>query len=453
MFETLSQQSAARNGVRSRSSDESIVDVLIIGAGAAGLTAAIMCGERFRKEGVTNATIRVLDSRPKIGAKILVAGGGRCNVTNIAVDATRFHTTNTDRGPKSFVARVLRSFSTEETHRFFDSIGVPLTLEPEMGKYFPVANSGRAVLEALLQAVKNAGAELITDCAVTNIEYSKDDKLWTVQTVRGTMTSRAVVLCTGGLALPKSGSNGAGLRFAEKLGHTIQGTTPALSPLISQPTIHSQLSGITIPARLALRDGEQLLAKYRGSFLFTHVGYSGPPALNISRHFIRERDKHPRAQITLRLLPDIEDEAVNRFWHDFMGKNAKKTLVNALSEVLPRRVAEAIVEYSKARDATVGKLSAEQSLRAKTALFDWPLPVVQVGDYVKAEATAGGVSLDEIESASMMSKLHAGLFFAGEICDVDGWLGGYNFQWAWSSGAVAGRSAAKYATRLCEKAS
>ncbi len=419
-------------------------DVLILGAGAAGLMAAIACGERFRKEGVTNARIRVLDSRPKIGAKILVAGGGRCNVTNEQVDATRFHTTSADRGAKSFVARILRSFSAQDTHRFFDSIGVPLNLEPEMGKYFPVANSGRAVLDALLQSVEKAGAELVRDCPATAIEYSKEDNLWTVQTPRGQITTRALVLCTGGLALPKSGSNGDGLRFARQLGHTIQITTPALSPLLAQPAIHANLSGITLPARLTLRDGEQTLAKYRGSFLFTHTGYSGPPALNISRHFIRERTEHPRAQITLRLLPEIDDEQVNRFWHDFAGKNAKKTLFNALAELLPRRVAEAIIEYSQARDAFVGRLSVEQSQRAKTALFDWPLPVVDVGDYVKAEATAGGVSLEEIESSSMMSKLHAGLFFAGEICDVDGWLGGYNFQWAWSSGAVAGRGAAKY---------
>jgi hypothetical protein len=150
----------------------------------------------------------------------------------------------------------------------------------------------------------------------------------------------------------------------------------------------------------------------------------------------------------MRLLPYVEDGTERRFWHEFAGGHAKQTLVNAISEILPRRVAEMVVEYSKVSPQTlVGKLSAAEQKRVQAALLDMPLPVHAVADYVKAEATAGGISLEEIESASMMSKLHAGLFFAGEICDVDGWLGGYNFQWAWSSGTVAGRSAARYAAK------
>jgi predicted Rossmann fold flavoprotein len=408
--------------------------------------AAIACGERAQKEGAA-LRLRVLDSQTKIGAKILVAGGGRCNVTNVHVDANRFHTTNPDRSPKSFVSRVLRSFSVEETHRFFERLDVPLKLEPEMGKYFPVADSGKVVLRALLDAAHNAGAELVTGCAVTNIEYSNDEQLWHVATSQGAMTARVVILCTGGLALPKSGSDGRGLRFAKALGHDLVATTPALTPLLAQPAIHAGLSGVTLPARLFLKHENRVLADFTGSFLFTHVGYSGPVALNISRHFARFHLQNPsqKATIYLRLLTDVKDGEEGKWWHSFVQKNAKKNVANALVELLPRRIAESIHEYSKSRDNSLGRLTREQSEAVKTALFAWPLPVHQVADYVKAETTAGGVPLDEIESATMMSKKRDGLFFAGEICDVDGWLGGYNFQWAWSSGAVAGRSAAKYA--------
>jgi predicted Rossmann fold flavoprotein len=423
--------------------ENDVLDCIIVGAGAAGLMAAIAAAQR-------GARVRVLDSQTKIGAKILVAGGGRCNVTNEFVDATRFNTTQAERGPKSFVARVLRSFSVEQTHRFFNSIGVPLKLE-QTGKYFPTSDSSRTVLNALLDAVRDSGAELITDQLVTSVKPSTQDGLWTVRTADGELQSRAVILCTGGLALPKSGSNGAGYVFATRLGHTLVQTTPALTPLLANCPPHAALSGNTLPVRLTLKDGDKTLVQFSGSFLFTHVGYSGPVALNMSRHFARERWQHPDATIFLRLLPEVEDGTERRFWHEFVGEHAKQTLVNALGEILPRRVAEMVVEYSKVPpQALVGKLSGDEQKRVQGALLDMLLPVHAVADYVKAEATAGGISLDEIESATMMSKVHNGLFFAGEICDVDGWLGGYNFQWAWSSGTVAGRSAARYAIKQKE---
>ena len=411
--------------------------------------AAIACGERAQKDNI-NLRLRVLDSQTKIGAKILVAGGGRCNVTNVEVDASRFETAHAERGNKSFVARILRSFSVEETHRFFERLDVPLKLEPEMGKYFPVADSGKVVLRALLDAAENANAEIVTGCAVSNIEYSMEEKIWRVQTSQGEMQSRAIVLCTGGLALPKSGSDGRGLRFAANLGHELVETTPALTPLLSQPAIHAGLSGVTLPARLFLKNEGRIVADFTGSFLFTHVGYSGPVALNISRHFAQLKLKNPqsKAQIFLRLLTDVKDGEEGAWWHSFVQKNAKKTVANALMELLPRRIAEAIVESSRSQNCALGSLSRAQNDDIKTALFARALPIHQVGDYVKAETTAGGVSLDEIESATMMSKKRQSLFFAGEICDVDGWLGGYNFQWAWSSGAVAGRSAAKYVAKF-----
>jgi predicted flavoprotein YhiN len=157
--------------------------------------------------------------------------------------------------------------------------------------------------------------------------------LWTVRTADAELQSRAVILCTGGLALPKSGSNGAGYVFATRLGHTLVQTTPALTPLLANCPPHTALSGNTLPVRLTLKDGDKTVVQFSGSFLFTHVGYSGPVALNMSRHFARERWQHPDAQIWMRLLPDVEDGTERRFWHEFVGGHAKQTLANAVSEV------------------------------------------------------------------------------------------------------------------------
>ena len=409
-------------------------DIVVVGAGAAGLMAA-------RSAAMRGARVRLLDSQTKIGAKILVAGGGRCNVTNDQVDAGRFH-----GGSRTFIARVLRAFNQAETLRFFAETGVPLKLE-ETGKYFPVSDSARTVLNALLGAVTAAGAELITEQPVR--EITRREQGWRIRTPQLDLECAAVIVCTGGLALPKSGSDGAGYRFAGQFGHTLVPTTPALSPLLANPAAHAGLSGITLPVRLALRHGKAPLAAYRGSFLFTHHGYSGPVALNLSRHVARDRWTQPEATVYLRLLPDVSEGAEGVFWQGFVHRNARKSMANALGELLPQRVAAMVLQEAGVPPAlAAGRLSPRQQQSVREALLDQALPVQQVAGYTKAEATAGGIDLEEIDPATMMSRLAPGLFFAGEVMDVDGWLGGYNFQWAWSSGTVAGRAAARYALRL-----
>lgn len=383
------------------------------------------------------ARVRLLDSQEKIGAKILVAGGGRCNVTNVAIDPLHY-----EGGSRKFVERVLRAFSLDDTLRFFDSLGVPLKLEPEMGKYFPISDRARDVLDALTGAVQGAGVEFWTGQRVTEIVPGPP---WTVRTEARGMRAGAVVVCTGGLALPKSGSDGAGYVFASRLGHSVVRTCPALSPLLAEPTVHATLSGVTLPVRLTLRDGSDTLADFTGSFLFTHTGYSGPVALNISRHVERVRWERPKAAVFARFLPEVEDGGEGRFWDALVRRSARRPLATALSEHLPRRVAEMVAAMARVPpSAPIGRLDAAARKRALTALLDQRLPVGGVAGYRKAEATAGGIALEEVEPATMMSRLVPGLFFAGETLDVDGHLGGYNFQWAWSSGTVAGRAAGRW---------
>lgn len=407
-------------------------DVIVAGAGAAGLTAAIASAER-------GARTLALDSQKTIGAKILVAGGGRCNVTNEFVHPSRFNS-----GSQRFVERVLRAFSVEDTHRFFERIGVPLKLE-ETGKYFPVADSGKAVLKALLETLGAAGGRVQTGERVSSIR--PDGSAWRVTAAEKAYQAQSVVVCSGGLALPKSGSNGAGYAWARALGHEIVPTTPALSPLLADPAAHAHLSGVTMPVRLQLCAENKTLAGCEGSFLFTHTGYSGPAALNLCRHVVRGRWEHPEAQVYARFLPEVQDGEEQAFWRDLMRRHARKSAAGALSRFIPRRLAETIASEAKARQTPLGKLSKDVLLALQGLTLNHRLPVSGVAGYRFAEATAGGVALDDVEGATMQSRLRPGLFFAGEILDVDGWLGGYNFQWAWSSGAVAGRTAARMAMR------
>ena len=190
------------------------------------------------------------------------------------------------------------------------------------------------------------------------------------------------------------------------------------------------------------------LAAFDGSFLFTHTGYSGPAALNISRHVARWRWERPEADVFASFLPDVAAPDEDAFWRSLLASEGRKTAAGALGARMPRRAAEMIAaEAGLGAGARIGSLSREESARLRAALFECRLRISSVAGYGKAEATAGGASLDEIEPATMMSRIAPGLFVAGELCDVDGWLGGYNFQWAWSSGTVAGRGASAYCRR------
>lgn len=408
--------------------------IVVIGAGAAGLMAAIAAA------GNRQARVVLLDSQEKIGAKILVSGGGRCNVTNVEMDASHFQ-----GGSTEFVERVLKAYSLSDTLRFFQHLGVPLKVEQEMGKYFPVSDSAQTVLDALLAGARRAGVLIRCGRQVTGIERGN---AWTVRTPTEDYEAGAVVLCTGGLALPKSGSTGAGYAMAGKLGHTIVHTTPALAPLLAECPAHAELSGVTLPVRLTWRRHRDVLGRYEGSFLFTHTGYSGPVALNISRHIARDAPDQSHATLHASFVPDVADGDERAFQDYLLREWGGTTAFGMVTQYVPRRVAEMICRVAEAPErVALARMASADRRRLLTAMLDQPLPVTGVDGYRKAEATAGGVCLDEVDPATMMSRLAPGLFLAGEVLDVDGELGGYNFQWAWSSGFVAGKAAAGFGCR------
>jgi predicted Rossmann fold flavoprotein len=406
--------------------------VAIVGAGAAGLATGIFA-RRFNG----SRSVVLLDGARAPGAKILVSGGSRCNVTNSVVSEQDFW-----GGPPFIIRRVLRAFPVEQTVAFFREIGVSLH-EEAGGKLFPDTNRAADVLNALLRETQRVGARLVADHRVLEVEPSADGFLLT--TNRGRLRASMIVLATGGESLPKSGSDGAGYAIARRLGHTVVPTTPALAPLqlAHTETIHAALSGVSHDVELAVWVDGAVDIRLAGSMLWTHFGISGPVVLNASRHWLRAQLEHRPVALTVNFSPGDRFDDVDGAWQRMSISNPKTTVQTMLASMLPASVAAAVLAQLEV-DGTVAlaHFDRESRRRLSRALVEFPLQVAGSRGYTYAEATAGGIPLHEIEGGTMASRTCRGLWCVGEILDVDGRIGGFNFQWAWSSGFVAGRALA-----------
>jgi hypothetical protein len=398
--------------------------VIVIGAGAAGLMASIFAAR-------AGAQVIALDGAAKLGAKILVAGGGRCNVTHAAVTAEDYAGSS-----RNAIRKVLRSFDVTQTVQFFAELGVTLK-EEETGKLFPITDQAKTVLGALLNAAQRAGVDLQYPRRVETIQ--KDEQGFTVSGSWGTLHAEHVILATGGRSLPKSGSDGGGYKLAQALGHTLtEYIFPALVPL-TLPADHflCSLSGISINGTLTVVDGSKRPTRFTNSILFTHFGLSGPGILDISRYYIDARRNNPAVQLVLNFFPDHTPETLDRE----LTKIGKSTVQRWLTQRFPERLARALCELGSIGASMTGdRLLRDKRQALAQLLTALPLPITGDRGYNYAEVTAGGVPLSEIHLDTMESRLCPGLYLCGEICDVDGRIGGFNFQWAWSSGALAGRA-------------
>lgn len=424
--------------------DDKPFDVAVIGAGAAGLMAAA-----FAARG--GARTVALDGAAKIGAKILISGGGRCNVTHDEVTAADFN------GNRNAIAKVLRTFDVGETIAFFASLGVNLKRE-STGKLFPVSDRARTVLEALLDAGHAAGAQIRSGCRVEGLKIAEPaaagakraarrpriSARFLLRTEQGTIYANRVILASGGKSVPKTGSDGFGYELARAAGHSIEETFPALVPLIL-PEGHwlTALRGVSVDAELSVRTGAgRVLQRERGSMLFTHFGISGPVVLDISRHWIAAVRESGAAQLVANLLPGQTFDSAEEALLGEGRRNPRATIGSALRGRLADRIAAAVSTSADLDPATpLVKLTKEERRALVRAFVELPLPVVRDRGFEYAEVTAGGVPLSEIDVRTMESRVCPGLYLCGEILDVDGKIGGYNFQWAWASGRLAGASA------------
>ncbi|MCA9276106.1 MAG: NAD(P)/FAD-dependent oxidoreductase [Phycisphaerales bacterium] len=410
----------------------------IIGAGAAGLMCAIMTARECRLLGV-EAQIVLLDGAKKIGAKILVAGGGRCNVTHHRVLPNDYAGAS-----RNAIKKVLKAFNERATIEFFENLGVRLKQE-DTGKMFPVSDSAQSVLSALLDECDRLGIAILHPWRVGRIQ--RDQDRFVVTSTEDRHEPKAfdcVVLATGGMALPKTGSDGAGYRFAQSLGHSVtQRVFPALVPLVvdQRDSWLMALSGISTRATLEVHSGTgKRLAAFTNEVLCTHFGLSGPGVLDISRWYLDARQDDADASLVINWLGETSFEQLDQQLQSL----GKKTVLGFLRESIPDRLARALCEQSDVEPSTPGHaLSRDQRRLLGRMLTQCPIAIERDRGFTFAEVTAGGIPLTEISTSSMGSRACEGLWIIGEILDVDGRIGGFNFQWAWASGTVAGRSIAR----------
>jgi predicted Rossmann fold flavoprotein len=413
-------------------------DVIVVGAGAAGLATAILIARD-----APGARVRCLDGARLIGAKILISGGSRCNVTNRIVTERDFW-----GGPARAVRDVLRAFPADRAREWFESLGVALH-EEEDGKLFPDSNRARTVLDALLSEAARVGVAIETGQRVSSIAREGDRFLVAVD-AGGASRAPAyvagrVVLATGGQSLPKSGSDGRGYAIAKALGHRIVDTTPALAPLQFNGEMHALLSGVAHPAALTLRIEGSAAIQLEGPLLWTHFGASGPVVLNMSRHWLRAvHDGRRDIELWLNACPGDTFDSVEHWWLEQAATRPKAQVSTVVSTLVPSALAVALLGVAGiGPDVTMAHVSKEERRRVIHRLTALRLDVRDSRGYGFAEVTAGGVALDEVAPATLESRICPGLFLVGEILDVDGRLGGFNFQWAWSSAWVASRAIAR----------
>ncbi len=447
-------------------------DLVIVGAGAAGLWAAIQAaiaaaaaqarsapdaGAPHLPPGPGPRPLRIvlIDHREKVAAKILMSGGTRCNLTHDEVLPEDYRGGNRNR-----IARVLRAHPASESLRFFTEVlGVPVRREPG-GKIFPADDKATTVRAALLAAVERAGIPLLRGRRWSGLAPAEPlagvggpapgprEPRWRLlwqdpggRTHAPIETAR-VLVATGGCSFPESGSDGSGLAILRGLGHTVAEPLPALTPFRLGGGVHAGLAGIATPVRLRLEVAGRSVSVTEGPMLWTHTGVSGPAALDLSGPWVRARHDQPEAESRVRVnfLPNDSAESLEARWLEEASRSPARTIRTHFAS-LPQRLAEVLIRTAGADPAQPLAQTPRALRRAVIAhLVGFTLPVEGVLGFGKAEVTSGGVPLEEVDGG-LESRILPGVHLAGEVLHVDGRLGGFNFQWAWSSGAVAARAA------------
>ncbi|TKB88353.1 MAG: NAD(P)/FAD-dependent oxidoreductase [Nitrospira sp.] len=416
------------------STHDDMHDVAVVGAGAAGLAASIFAAEAATRDGHARRIV-LLDGAKTIGAKILVSGGGRCNVTHEVVSPIDFF------GNRRIIKNVLAALPVEHTVAWFASLGVDLKRE-ETGKLFPVTDKARTILHALVNRCHILGAHIRTDHRVIDIETSPEAG-FILQHSHGTLYAKKVILATGGRSIPKSGSDGFGYGLARRLGHHVTATVPALVPLmLDDRMFHKTLSGLSQEVELTMVVKGRILSRRTGSMLWTHFGVSGPVIMDASRFWTLGRDQGEPVEVSVNFLPGQTQEQAKSWLMEQAANNPRRSLLKTWAQQIPGRFTEALCSHVECDPKTaVAQLSRIGRDRLLVALTRFTLPVIHDRGWNHAEVTAGGVPLEEINYRTMESKLVPGLYLIGEILDCDGRIGGFNFQWAWATGLLAGRGA------------
>ena len=405
--------------------------VVVIGAGAAGSMAAIFAAS-------SGADTTLVERTRDGGRKILISGGGRCNVLPLRLDESRFVT---DSSP-NVLRKMVRAWPLQEQIAFFErDLNIPLAAEEESVKLFPASHRARDVRDGLLAHAERKGVRLMMNTLVT--DFSRADSAWRVSLDgREPIEADAVIIATGGLSVPNTGSDGFGLRALSSLGYEMHPTYAALTPVTASSTPFSELSGVSLPVRLSAKSTARR-SESSGGFLFTHHGYSGPSVLDVSHVVVRARTQgETPAAINVSWTRLGEEE-----WARELVPRGARTVTGALRAHLPDRLAAVLLGIANVDAArTLAELKRDERRRLIDALVRCELPWAGDEGYKKAEVTGGGVALSEVDSRTMECRRHPGLFLCGEVLDAFGPIGGYNFLWAWATGRAAGLGAARSST-------
>lgn len=407
-------------------------DVVVVGAGAAGLFAAMRSAERGRRT-------LLLEKNKKLGVKILMSGGTRCNITH---QTTARGIASAFGRNGSFLHSALAALSPERVVDLINEWGVATKVE-STGKIFPVSDRALDVRDALVGAASRAGAEIRPASGVRSIEKMAGG--FTIITDRESLSAQSLILTVGGKSYPGCGTTGDGYAWVANWGHTIVPPRPALTPLVIADDWMKEFSGLTIDdVELSLetkRAPHRLLDRRRGSFLFTHSGLSGPVALDISGTITAQADLNA-IRLRASFLPAMRAHTFQEEWFTRCRAEGKKHAASVLSQWLPKALAAALARRAEIRDdLPVAELSRSKVEQLVALIFALPIEVIGTKGFDKAEVTAGGIHVSEVDSRTMESKLIPRLFVAGEILDLDGPIGGYNFQSAFSTGWLAGDNA------------
>jgi predicted Rossmann fold flavoprotein len=412
-------------------------DVIVVGAGAAGLVAAAEAAGRGLRT-------LLIEKNRRPGVKILMSGGTRCNLTH-ATDKWGIIRAYGEQG--NFLHSALAALSPADLVQLIEDEGVPTKVE-ETGKIFPVSNRAMDVLEALLRRLERSGSELALEEPVQRIERLEGEAGFQATTDKRKVRCGRVIITVGGQSYSGSGTTGDGYAWAGALGHSVIPPRPALVPLTTQVGWVRELSGVTVPdvaVQLFAEGRAKALDQRRGSLLFTHFGLSGPVILDVSGAYTL-LPSPAKASLVCDFLPETRADQIDDEFRLAAGSDGKRLIVNLIAEKLianklPRRLVEALLALAGIQPETrAAEFSKAGRAGLVRAIKSAEIPITGSRGFAKAEVTAGGVALAEIDSRTTESKLVPGLYFAGEILDLDGPIGGYNFQAAFSTGVLAGRS-------------
>ena len=403
--------------------------IIVVGAGASGMMAAIVAN-------INGADVTLLEKNDRIGKKLLATGNGRCNYTNTNISIRNYHGEN----PK-FAYSALKSFDSRQTQDFFERLGITPALE-EGGKVFPLSFQSSSMLDILRYEIEELNIDLITEAEVVGI-IKKDDFLVKLKDNREFIADR-VIISTGGMAMPASGSDGDGYKLAKSLGHRVTDVFPGLVQLKLDGNIFKGLKGVKFKGVARLYRDDKMLLEDMGDILFTDYGISGPPILQLSRTALFHLNRNRQVQLEVSIiytktLEELKEYLTTRFLY-----MPKKTVETSLIGMINKRLIIPILKEVKInKNKSIAHITEDEIESLASILISWKFKVIGSMPFKDAQITAGGVNTKEIDSKTMESKLIKGLYMTGELLDIDGDCGGFNLQWAWSSGYMAGIDASQ----------